>query len=142
MTVLIIGGAYQGKLDYVKSLACFEGTAADGGELDKEDFIDGPACINRLHLFIRHLLEEGYKPDEINELILKNASGRILICDDICAGIVPADKDENHWRETTGRLLCELTVKADIVVRMQCGIAQVLKGEALFANTQAIKGEA
>jgi len=142
MTVLIIGGAYQGKLDYAKSLTGFDGTVADGGELDKEGFINGSTCVNRLHLFIRHLLEEGYKPYEINELILKNVSDRIFICDDICGGIVPADKDENHWRETTGRLLCELTVKADIVVRIQCGIAQALKGEALFANTQALKGEA
>ena len=81
MTVLIIGGAYQGKLDYAKSLNGFDGTVADGGELDREGFTNGPACVNRLHLFIHHLLEEGYKSDEINELILKNVSDRILICE-------------------------------------------------------------
>jgi len=131
MTVLIIGGAYQGKLEYAKSLSIFDGTVADGAELGKAEYADGPTCVNRLHLFIRRLLDEGLESGEISRLILENVSDRIIICDDICGGIVPIDKRENHWRETTGRLLCELTEKADIVLRIQCGITRILKGEAL-----------
>ena len=127
MTVLIIGGAYQGKLAYAQSLPGFGGAVTDGAAADKAAFA-AARCVNNLHRFVRKMLEEDITAAEITEFILTHADGKILICDDICAGIVPMDKTETLWREATGRLLCELVRRADAVVRMQCGLAQVLKG--------------
>ncbi|MBS5451212.1 MAG: bifunctional adenosylcobinamide kinase/adenosylcobinamide-phosphate guanylyltransferase [Coriobacteriia bacterium] len=43
-------------------------------------------------------------------------------------GIVPIDAHDRAVREAAGRLGCELATRADVVVRMACGIPQVIKG--------------
>ena len=44
-------------------------------------------------------------------------------------GVVPADPEERADREAAGRLACLLAEKADAVIRMCCGIPEVLKGK-------------
>ena len=53
----------------------------------------------------------------------------VVICSETGCGIVPLDKKERLAREATGRLMCALAAEADTVVRMICGIPQVIKGE-------------
>ena len=36
--------------------------------------------------------------------------------------------EDAQWRERAGRLGCALAARADVVVRMTCGIPQVIKG--------------
>ena len=45
------------------------------------------------------------------------------------AGVVPVDRMERENREKAGRLACLLADRADTVVRMCCGIPEVLKGD-------------
>ena len=125
--ILIIGGAYQGKLDYAKTLSAYKGAVLDGAMADKKSFI-AAACVNHLHLFVKNSLQSGSTAAQINDFVLSNSADKIIICDDICGGIIPIDKFETLWRETTGRLLCELTKRADVVIRMQSALPQVLKG--------------
>lgn len=141
MTVLIIGGAYQGKLEFAKGLPLFDGNVYDcviGGEDSdgsaitseeqiQKDFVSA-SCVANLHLFVKNLLECNLDEEEITEFVVSNSADKILICDDICSGIVPMDGNENRWRESLGRILCALGETADVVVRMQCGIPQILKG--------------
>ena len=51
----------------------------------------------------------------------------ILISDEIGNGIVPIDAFERQYREKTGRILIEAAKKADKVVRVICGVRQILK---------------
>ena len=51
----------------------------------------------------------------------------ILISDEIGNGIVPIDAFERQYREKTGRILVETAKKADKVVRVICGVGQILK---------------
>ena len=44
-------------------------------------------------------------------------------------GVVPLDPAEREARERAGRLACLLAERADVVVRVFCGIPKVLKGE-------------
>ena len=44
-------------------------------------------------------------------------------------GIVPLDPEERENRERAGRLACLLAERAEVVVRVYCGIPKVLKGE-------------
>ena len=127
MTILIIGGAYQGKLAYAQGLPQYGGETLDGANADEAAFSNA-ACVNHLHLFVQKLLREGVPPEAVQDLITQNTADKIILCDDICGGIVPMDKAEILWRETTGRLLCDLTKCADVVVRMQCGLPQAWKG--------------
>ena len=51
----------------------------------------------------------------------------VVICEDIFCGVVPVDPEMRAWREATGRMMNELCRHADRVVRLFCGIPQVLK---------------
>ena len=66
------------------------------------------------------------KSDVIFDIITKH---KVVIATEIGAGLVPADEKSRAHREAAGALSQRLAAKADCVVRMVCGIAQVIKGE-------------
>ena len=118
---LIIGGAYQGKTDFVRTAfgrepqICNEKTA-----------MTAPA-VNCFHLLIKRLLEQGTDPQEFTkELIAKNPNA-IIICDEMGMGIVPLDKKDRLWRETVGRCLCLIAQESDYVSRILAGIETRIK---------------
>ena len=53
----------------------------------------------------------------------------IVIQTEIGGGIVPMDQAEREQREAAGRLGCLLAQRADTVIRVCCGLPQLLKGE-------------
>ena len=53
----------------------------------------------------------------------------ILIASETGCGVIPVDPEERTARERAGRLSVELARRADTVIRVQCGLGQVLKGE-------------
>ncbi len=57
------------------------------------------------------------------------ASQSVVIASEIGGGVVPLDPDQRAAREKAGRLACLLAERADIVVRMCCGLPEVLKGD-------------
>ena len=120
MTVLIIGGAAQGK----KTLAMrLYGLAPD-------DFADGRTCtreglasaraIDGLHHLTR-------REKDLSGLV-GQLRGKLVLCDEIGCGVVPADREQDDWRERTGRRLCDRAAQADTVIRVCAGLPQVLKG--------------
>lgn len=56
------------------------------------------------------------------------AGNQVVIATEVGGGVVPMDADERRYREQAGRLACLLAERADTVVRVCCGIPQVLKG--------------
>ena len=125
MTILIVGGASQGKREYAqKAFGLNEREILPWNE-ERE----GASCIADLHLRVRACLEKGLTQQEVLEKLLPFCQGKIVLCDDIFCGVVPLDALERQWREVTGRLLCRLAQEADSVIRMQCGLPQAIKGE-------------
>lgn len=57
------------------------------------------------------------------------AQKRVVIAAEIGGGVVPMDKAEREARERAGRLACLLAARADTVIRVCCGLPQLLKGE-------------
>ncbi len=57
------------------------------------------------------------------------AGYEVVICNEVGCGLVPIDAADRAHREHVGRLACELAKRATIVVRVYCGIAEVIKGE-------------
>lgn len=53
----------------------------------------------------------------------------VVIATEMGGGVVPMDAGQRHDREQAGRLACLLSERADTVVRVCCGIPQVLKGK-------------
>ena len=51
----------------------------------------------------------------------------VFVCRDISAGVVPMDAVDRRWREENGRLAKYLAGEAEQVVRVFCGLGQVMK---------------
>ena len=110
-TVLVIGGAYQDKtkaaLEYLK----LSESALKEGEL-----------LENFASFYR-------KWESNDDALLDFLKNKISVCDEMGCRIVPLHKNDRDFRENLGRFLCRLAERADIVLRVQCGIAAAIKGE-------------
>ena len=122
----IIGGAYQGKLDYAKKryglrdADVFTCTEADG-------IAFGAPCIDRLEEFALRCVRNGQDAVEIMRENRAEWENAVLICCDLFCGVVPLGADMRAWREMTGRLCAYLAAEAETVTRMFCGLEQRLK---------------
>lgn len=56
------------------------------------------------------------------------SENRVVIATEVGGGVVPLGAQERAARENAGRLACLLAARADTVVRVCCGLPQVLKG--------------
>ena len=52
-----------------------------------------------------------------------------VTANEVGCGVVPVDPEQRKRRERAGRLGCLLARRADIVIRVCCGLPQVLKGD-------------
>lgn len=123
--ILIIGGAYQGKLAFAEST--FGLTQADIFTCEEAAPVFGSRCIDHLERFtyycaVNHLdAVEYFRENE------EKWADSVLICEDISCGIVPLGADMRAWREMNGRLCLYLSQKAARVSRIFCGLEQRLK---------------
>lgn len=123
--ILIIGGAYQGKLDYAKS--AFELTDGDvfscaGGEIDFSK-----RCIDKIEEFTWACVHAGVDPRDYFRENRERWRDSILICRDLSCGVVPMEAELRKWRQINGRLCQYLSGEADQVIRIFCGLEQRLK---------------
>ena len=107
MTILIIGGAYQGKTALAKQL-----------------YPDLP-LVQNLHETVRDALAAGRDP----MALLDGLRGHVITCDEVGCGVVPLDRADEDYREAVGRLCCAIADEADAVVRVMAGVPQWIKGE-------------
>ena len=123
--VLILGGAYQGKLDLAKRKY---------GITDAEVFTRGGTqidfskrCIYGLEGFALSCVREGKDPTEYLTSHRELWENSIFICRDIFCGVVPMGAENRAWRQATGRLCQYLSREAEQVSRVFCGLEQRLK---------------
>lgn len=123
--ILIIGGAYQGKLEYARNT--YELTESDifictGPEIDFSR-----RCIGSIEEFTRACQETGTDPTEYFRANRNAWCDSVLICQDLFCGVVPMGAQTRAWRQSTGRLCQYLAKEADQVIRIFCGLEQRLK---------------
>lgn len=117
--ILVIGGAGQGKLDYVLEKT---GCGPDEVAYDPETARTKPIFAG-LEGWVRT------HPEETLEGLLEANPGIVVLCDEVGCGVVPMDQEERAWREAVGRLCCALAARAGRVERVFCGLSMTLKGE-------------
>lgn len=66
---------------------------------------------------------------DLDDLTTELSRYDAVIATEVGGGVVPLDASEREARERAGRLNCLLAERADTVVRVFCGIPQVIKGE-------------
>ena len=119
--ILLIGGAYQGKLDFAK--ASFDLTEDDVCTCSGDTIDFSRKCICQIEEFTCH------HPDPVE--YFRSHRDRwehsILICQDIFCGVVPLGAENRAWRQKTGRLCQYLSGEAERVSRIFCGLEQRLK---------------
>jgi len=77
---------------------------------------------------VRDVQENAYKAQDLTALADELAQKTVVIATEIGAGVVPVDPVQREQREAAGRLAGLLAERADTVVRVCCGLPQVLKG--------------
>ena len=123
--VLIIGGAYQGKLDFAKEAF---GITEEDVFVCKDSEIDfSKKCIYALEKFTLACVREGKDPASYLQEHREAWDDSIFICQDFFCGVVPMEAEARAWRQITGRLAQYLSQEADRVSRIFCGLEQRLK---------------
>lgn len=124
---LIIGGAFQGKMEFACQLTgkaqIGRGEYADGARDPYEEAFARPV-IYQFHEYLRRLLKEGGEGDIasfLSQIERRNPEALILM-DEVGYGIVPMDPEERRFREEVGRAGQKLAGMADEVYRVVCGI--------------------
>lgn len=123
---LIIGGAYQGKLEYARErfglldediCLCSEDRPPD---LSKK-------CLYHVEQFVMLCMKNGQNPALELSVWRERHKDGLLICEDIFCGVVPTDQQTRLWREAAGRFMSWAAREAESVTRVFCGLPQKLK---------------
>ena len=105
--ILIVGAQASGKSTFAKTLA------------DEDDIIfDAQELLPR---------KEGVAASYA--LLEELRAKRVVTVAEVGCGVHPLDREERDWRDAVGRMQSKLAAQATCVVRMCCGIPQVIKGE-------------
>ena len=134
--ILVFGGAYQGKLDYVRENFDIE-TVCDCTDGSEPDF--SADVIYGIEGFVMKCAEQnaadGGDYQEARDWFAARKSlwdgtesgEKILIITDTSQGVVPIDKTVRAFREMNGRLMLYLAGEASRVIRVFCGIGKEMK---------------
>jgi len=122
---LVVGGAYQGKLDYV--LGNYPVSTVFQCDINSANIDLSADVINSLHLAVLAQTRMWMDPLAILNGLLPMLKDKVIICDDISCGVVPIERENRLWREATGHCLAMLSKYADEVIRVFCGIGSRIK---------------
>ena len=122
---LIMGGAYQGKTEYAKTLLDLSDKDIFVCENAEIDF--SKKCIDNLEKFTFACVKADIDPVEYFKQYRELWQNSIIICQDIFCGVVPMGAENRAWRQQTGRLCQYLSKEAETVTRIFCGLEQKLK---------------
>jgi len=123
MRSLIIGGACQGKLEFAKNK--FNLKENDIVNLENERY-NNQKCVYNLHCYIKDCIYNKVSYNGTIKQIISN-DNIIIICNEIGCGIVPIDKNERLCRDIFGKICCDIAKSCDTVIRVYCGIGEVIK---------------
>lgn len=108
--ILVVGGAYQGKTEYVK-----------------EHFGEDYEIWNQYHETVRQQLLDGKNPLEEAKKNFDGQQKLVIVSDEVGYGLVPVDAFERRYRETVGRVNCFFAGEAEKVIRVVCGVGTRIK---------------
>lgn len=123
--ILITGGAFQGKREFARTLKK-DAREVEGALLNQESLAQAEV-VTDFHMYIQKLLMEGKDAQEEVKQLLCQKPELILTVAELGCGIVPADAFDRKYRETVGRICCEIAKEAEAVYRVTCGIGVRIK---------------
>ena len=123
--ILIIGGEYQKKLEYV--LSKYHIQLEDVNDLRKEKLDLNKKCLYHFEEYAFKMVDDNEDVlEEINK-IKDELEDKIIIITDIFSGVVPVEKSLRLKREEAAKLACFLSNNSKEVIRVYLGLEQRLK---------------
>ena len=123
---MIIGGAFQGKMEYAQKE--YPGIRwVDGAACSEEELLQCEG-VYHFHLYIRKSMEKYEEMRLFADRIIRENPQIVIITDEIGYGLVPIDAFERRYREETGRICTRLAAFSERVDRVVCGIGLPIKG--------------
>lgn len=124
---LVVGGAYQGKKAFAQTeLGFMEQELADGRTCAYGSWTEKKG-MHHLQDYIRRMLAEEMDASVCLLEEVKQNPEAVLLCNELGCGLVPMDAFDRRYRETVGRIQCELAKQAEEVYRVYCGIGEKIK---------------
>ena len=134
--IFITGGRAQGKSAFARENYGENAILTDG----LQDIIKGwLACLPENYIddminkgiadkdeAAADILSRAFMVNVLNDMI-KIKDDAVIICDEVGCGIVPMDRAERLYRDVTGRVCCDIAARADMVIRVHCGIGVRIK---------------
>ena len=142
--IFVIGPLFSGKQDYIMQALGWSETdflekavrdvqnlaaeAAEAVEIAEAAETDGAAEAAEA----AEAVETSHSPlddlqEKLRSLADRLSQKEVVIATETGCGVIPLDPRERRNREAAGRLSCLLAERAETVVRICCGIPQVLK---------------
>ena len=112
--IFVTGPAGGGKLEYIRSLGYSDDRISEG------EVSDAPVITD-----VQDIVMGG--DIETAELVALLSGKEVVACDEVGSGIIPLDREMREIREKIGRIAVLLAASAGKVVRVICGIPQVIK---------------
>lgn len=122
--ILVFGGAYQGKLDYVRNNFGID-KVSDCSDGSWPDF--AADAVYGIDGFVLQCVRDGVEAAEIFREEKELWQEKILIMTDVSQGLVPMEAEQRAFREMNGRLLLYLAAEAEQVHRVFCGLGKRVK---------------
>jgi len=121
--IVVIGPLFSGKQDYIMQALGWSET----------DFLEKAVRdVQNLAAEAAEAVETSHSPlddlqEKLRSLADRLSQKEVVIATETGCGVIPLDPQERGTREAPGRLSCLLAERAETVVRICCGIPQVLK---------------
>ena len=129
--VMVTGGAFQGKRECLKQLfKLSEGDIISGADCRIEDVFFA-AAVTDYHELVRRLIAEKTDVSEFTERFCRENTKAAVTINEVGCGIVPLEKSERIYREEAGRAGCIIAAHSETVIRVFCGVPQIIKGTLL-----------
>lgn len=123
--VLVFGGAYNGKLEFVKEK--FGISSKEVFFCKDENLEYDKKVICGFHIFTKACILNKINSLDVVRNNMNFLQDKIIICDEINSGIVPIEKNDRAWREETGRAMQLLSKNSSSIFRVFFGIEERLK---------------
>ena len=122
--IFVIGPLFSGKQEYImQALGWSETDFREKAVRDVQDLAAEAAEAVEVSPSPLDDLQE-----KLRSLADRLSQKEVVIATETGCGVIPLDPQERRNREAAGRLSCLLAERAETVVRICCGIPQVLKG--------------
>lgn len=126
--ILVIGGIFQGQLDFALNLTGMNKANVVDCETCALEALNDAKIILDYHKIIKRLLKNSQDVYEFTESLIRTNPNAVVLVDEVGCGVVPASPFDREYRESVGRVSCELAKASSKVYRVFCGIGTEIKG--------------